>query len=225
MQINSINQSQGYKPDFKATIRVNKANLVNLTKDLGDSASMSASSTALIPSAVSEATIFPMEKGGIGFKSTMKKIWSIISEKFNKILGRPIKPVRIEGDTTAIKQASKIAGAETTGSGILSTGVGSYTSAGASIMDQSVHYPVSGSDMLPANWLAWMRENPLQDAAYNILYNERGFGNESASVIASFASAPGAMSHVGGSEIIAAPRKFLKGGLDALGKSSKDIPS
>ena len=93
------------------------------------------------------------------------------------------------------------------------------------MMDQSVHYPVSGSDMLPANWIAWMRENSLQDAAYDFLYNERGIGNESASMFASTTSVPGAIFHVSGSEIIAAPRKFLKGGLDAIGKSSNDIPS
>lgn len=226
MQVYSINsQQQNYNPNFKATIKIKKDNLVNLTKDIGDSSLITTSGVSMLPSATVESTIFPMEAQGVGLVGTMKRFANAIKKLYNRILNRPIKPIAVEGDTTAIKEASKITRAETTGSGILSTGVGSYTSAGASMMDQSVHYPCLGSDSLPEGALRWMRENPLQDSAYDLLYNEHGLGNECASSSASIVSVPGTFSHSVGSQIIAAPKKFAQKGFDAIESMKSDIPS
>ncbi len=221
MQVNPVSQ-QNYEPNFKATVRIKGGNLVNILANSGDSSAMTTSSASMIPSGILESTIFPMEKGGIGFAKPIRALANAIKTRWNKILGRPIKPMALEGDTTGLKEASKIASVEASSSGLVTTGVGSYTSGAASFMDQSVHYPTLGSDALPAEWIEWMRKNPLQDAAYDFLYNEKGIGNESASSFAATASGMGSVAHYAGSAGIAAPRKTLK---ELTSKPANDVLS
>ncbi len=71
--------------------------------------------------------------------------------------------------------------------GLSSTAAGNLTSA-ASYMDQSVHYPLLGSQQLPNWFLNFANHSALQESAYNYLYKPHALGNQTAIIPGTLAS-------------------------------------
>ena len=222
MQINSINNS----PNFEARIKIKKEGFQNLVKDFGDSASISGNSSAGTVSTVGESTVFPIEFfGGKGLSEKIRKTCSKISNRFADIFKRNIQTTVVENPEN-LKEFSKQSVSALGGSSTVSTGLGSYAESVGSALDQSIHYPVSIYDRSIPEYLNQNAPESvlkplgkLTDSAYDWLYNERGFGNECASMSSLTQSGIGVFSQGAGSSLIKDSAKKISE------VSSKKIPS
>ena len=216
--MNSIN--------FQARIKIKKAGLENLIKDVGDSSSIGARATGSTVSGAAEVTTFPVNILSNGDKlSAVRYNADALAQETNAILTRDLKT--LESDKTLKAESKEIAksSAQTSAaSSLVGTGSGSYYSAGASALDQSVHYPNSlyaqssyeGLENMSTPESVQIMEN-AERWAYDSLYDPHAAGNESASSASTMVSAAGVGSHGAGSS-------FLRENAEKLGKTKK-IPS
>ena len=64
---------------------------------------------------------------------------------------------------------------------VTSVGIGNTILSGA-LLDQSVNYPILGSENLPKQFLDFAKESELQKSVYNSFFRYSGLGNEIAIV-------------------------------------------
>lgn len=213
MQINSINNS----PKFEARIKIQKQGFQNIAKDFGDSSSVSGNSGAMTSSCVGETTIFPFELfGGNGFAEKIKTNYNKIMEHFTKIFQRNVQTTIVENPEN-LKAFSKQSASATSGSSLISSGIESYAGSLGSALDQSVHYPMGS--VYDRSVPVFLDKNApeeavkvlkmLTDSAYDLLYNERGLGNECASSASSVFSGIGVGSQGIGSTLISESSKKM----------------
>lgn len=201
MEVGRINNSQ----NFGARIMIQKNGFKNIGKDIVDTALSGTNTTGTATSSVGESTVFPSEiSAGVGFSKSITNGMRRIKESLDRIFGRNIKTSAFDEDMHGLLKSS---GKASTGSSIVTTGVGSYGSSIASGLDQSVNYPWAGSEVVPqliAKSNPTIREiaNNMEGVAFDVLYKEHGNGNESASIVSSLTSGLGAFSQGLGADII-----------------------
>ena len=215
MEVSSISAS----PNFGARIVIQKTGFQNLGKDIIDSALISQKTGSTASSTVTETTIFPYDAiKNFPFARRIEKYFDEIGEAFNRIFHRNIKTSALEGvDTKAV--AEKTASAST-GSGIISTGIGAYDASLASALDQSVNYPNSiyarsfpefSVNHFPESVVKHL--DSIERSAYDRLWDPRaGAGNECASSFSVSASGAGAFSQGIGFEILTKGKKAFEEG-------------
>lgn len=222
MQVSMVHNA----PNFEARLRIKKEGFKNIARDLGDSVSVSNNTSGAISSSIGESTIFPLELvAGKGFANSIKTQFRKIGNNFKNIFCRNINTVAIENPEN-LKAFSKQSGSAAAGSSTVSSGIGSYAGSIGSALDQSVNYPFSVYDRsIPEYLNAHAPEcvlkslTGLTNSAYNSLYNERGFGNESASLISSMVSGVGVGAQgLGSANIVESTKKMSE-------ILSKKIPS
>lgn len=204
MQVNNVQSS----PNFQAKIMIKKNGFKNIGSDIVDSTVIGANTTGLAGSSVVESTLLPLEiVAGKGLKNTISKNLDKVKERFFNIFHRNIKTSQFDADSKLYLANSRNAAA---GSGVVTTGIGSYGSSIASGLDQSIHYPASGYSNIIGDAFRGLPEghsvhavlDPMQKSAYDVLYNEHGIGNESASVSSGLTSTIGAALQGMGSESV-----------------------
>ena len=221
MELGKINNST----NFGARIVIQKTGFKNLGADIVDSFELGSKTTGSAGSVVTETTIFPSDAvKGMPFGNKISKCIDKMKETFARIFDRNIKTTALEGvDTKAV--AEKTASA-TTGSGIMSTGIGSYDASLASALDQSVNYPNSiyarsfpefSANHFPESVVKHL--DSIERSAYNQLWDPRaGAGNESASSYSFSMSGGGAFSQAFGFDILTRGKK-------AFSEAERKMPS
>ena len=194
MEINKVNQS----PNFGARIIIQKTGFKNLGKDLLDTVELGSKTIKTGTSTITETTIFPSDAVAFDHfpfaKRTIKYVKDEFGKIFDRIFHRNIKTSVIEG--VDVKEVASNSAVTASGASSISAGIGSYDLALGSAVDQSAHryattiYDASIPEMLKNNLPAsvWNHIDDMQRLAYRQLYNERGFGNETASSASTTAS-------------------------------------
>ena len=175
MEVGKVNNS----PKFGARIMIQKKGFQNLGKDIADSFSTGTNTTGTVSSTVGEVTAFPSEiSAGIGFSKAINNGMRRIKEALDRIFNRDIKT--FDEDMHGILKST---GNASSGSGLVTTGVGSYGTSAASGLDQSVNYPFAASEVVP-NLIAKSHSplvnqitNNMEALAFDVLYNKHGLGN------------------------------------------------
>ena len=224
MQVTNIN----YTPNFQARIRIQKKGFQNLLKDFRDSAALGVRGTGSVSSSVAETTSFPSDLASE--RNALSEIMHIneyaMQKESARISARNIRTSQLE-NTQGLKKTAESSGYATTGTTTVASGLGSYYSAGAAALDQSVHYP---NALFPGSAAEYAMQSSggrfahsvdhAQWSAYDSLYNEHGAGNESASSFSTIASGSGAFLQALGSTFIRG-----KEAVEKLGAAQKNIPS
>lgn len=202
MEVGKINNTQ----NFGARIRIEKTGFQNLGKDIADSFISGTNTTGTVASTVGETTVFPSELvAGTGFAKSINRGMIRIKNAINRIFGRNLKSSDFDADSHLVLNSS---GKASTGSGMITTGIGSYASSIASGLDQSVNYPWAQSEIIPQ--LIAKAHNPvinevannLEGVAFDVLYRQHGLGNETASIPSVFTSTTGVLSQGFGFDMI-----------------------
>ena len=204
MEVGKVNNS----PNFGARIIIQKTGFKNLGKDIADSFVSGTNTTGTVASTVGETTVFPSEiSAGTGFSKSIHNGMRRIKEALDRIFGRDIKTSAFDDDMQGLLNST---GRASSGSGMVTTGIGSYGSSLASGLDQSVNYPLSGlgSELIP-QYIAKVN-NPtvneiaknMEGVAFDVLYNEHGFGNETAFIPSALSSASGVFSQGKGFDMV-----------------------
>lgn len=205
MEINKFNNT----PNFGARVIVNKTGFRNIANDIVDSFEIGSRTTGSISSTVGETTSFPSEiSTGIGFPKSIKNHFIGIKNAFRDIFHRNIKTSILE-DAGNVEHSALSSSNVASGSGLITTGSGSYGSSVASGLDQSANYPLFGSESVP-QMIADSNKpiltditNALKDFAFDVLYvNRRGIGNEQAWLASSLTSSSGATLLGSGAKVI-----------------------
>ena len=210
MEVGKVNNT----PNFGARIVIQKTGFKNLGRDIADSFISGTNTTGTVASSVGEITAFPSEiSAGVGFSKSITNGMRRIKNAIDRIFGRNIKTSELDADSNLLLNNS---GNASSGSGLITTGVGSYGSSAASGLDQSVNYPFAGSEVVPHliaksnNPVINEIANTMNGAAFNLMYNEHGLGNEIASIPASITSGLGASSQGVGLDIIKKAGKTIQ---------------
>lgn len=210
MEVGKINNTQ----NFGARIRIEKTGFQNLGKDIADSFISGTNTTGTVASTIGESTAFPSELvAGVGFAKSINKGFNRIKNAINRIFGRSLKSSEYDADSHLLLNSSTKA---SSGSGMISTGLGSYTSSIASGLDQSVNYPWAGSEIVPKlilksnNPIVNEVANDLEGVAFDVLYREHGLGNENASIPSAITSTTGFLSQGFGFDAIKNSNKAIK---------------
>lgn len=207
MEVGKVNNS----PNFGARIMIQKTGFKNLGKDVVDSFVSGTNTTGTVASTVAETTALPSELiAGTGFSKSISNGMRRIKEAIDRILGRNIKTSAFDEDMHGLLNST---GRATSGSGLVTTGVGSYGSSIASGLDQSVNYPALGSEVIPH--LIVKSNNPtiteiannMEGVAFDVLYREHGLGNETASLPSGILSTLGGVLQGSGADMIKTANK------------------
>lgn len=211
MEINKIQNS----PNFKARIVIQKTGFQNLGADLVDSFKLGSKTTQTGTSVVTETTILPSDATNeFSFaKKTVQFVKDEFGKIFDRIFHRNIKTSEIEG--IDMKEAASNSAVTASGASSISAGIGSYDVALGSAVDQSANryattiYDASIPEMLKNNLpaSAWEHIDNMERLAYRNLYNERGFGNETASSASTTASGIGSSFQGFGYELLTKGKK------------------
>ncbi len=212
MQVNGVQNS----PNFQAKIMIKKNGFKNIGSDIIDTTVLGAQTTGTVASSAAESTLLPLEiVAGKGLKNTISKNLDLMKERFNNVFHRNIKTSEFDADSQLYSVNSRNA---LSGSGVVTTGVGSYGSSVASGLDQALHYPTSGYSniigdafrALPEGHPVHASLDPMQKSAFDVLYNENGIGNESASISSGLTSTAGAALQGMGSESVLKSTEKIK---------------
>ena len=220
MNINAI--TPNYAPRFEARIKINKQGLQNLGKDAVDTGRTALGTTLIIPSAVTETTIFPSEYNNSGSADNMKVLSNGIKNTNRAISNRPLDITVSEGEASDTEALGKSALNSVGGLSALASAGGLSTLAAASGADQAVNYPSLGSEYLPKNIIETLENWELQQSMYDYLWHPNHCaGNECASLDSSFLTSTAVASYAGGSlglsDAVKGAGKIIKG--------DKNIPS
>ena len=202
MEVNKINNA----PNFGARIIIQKKGFRNLGADIADSIVSGTNTTGTAVSTVGETTMLPSELiAGVGFSKSIRNGMQRIKGAIDRIFNRNIKTSALDEDMHDLLNSS---GNASSGSGMISTGVGSYGSSVASGLDQSVNYPFAGSEAVP-NWILNSNKpmitgiaNNMEGVAFDVLYNRHGYGNETAVIPSALSSSSGMFSQGKGFDMI-----------------------
>lgn len=193
-------------PNFTGLVRINPKNLNNLKQDIADSSKIASNSSAFSGGSTAYATAAPLDMASdLGIMKFLTKKFDGIFKIFNKIKNRNANPFEITNKAAAkvtVKNVVESGSTLSTGSSLISTGIGGYASTVGSAMDQTVHYPTLGSGLIPDKIVDACSNNFLEQTTYNMLYREHGFGNESASSLMPPTSGFGYLSQLIGSTMI-----------------------
>ena len=202
MEVNKVNNTT----NFGARIIIQKKGFKNLGADVVDSFVSGTNTTGTAISTVGETTMLPSELlADTGFSKSIHNGMQRIKEALDRIFGRNIKTSALDEDMHGLLNST---GNASSGSGMVTTGVGSYGSSIASGLDQSVNYPFAGSEAVP-NWIFNSNKpvitgiaNNMEGVAFDVLYNKHGYGNETAVIPSALSSSSGLFSQGKGFDMI-----------------------
>lgn len=201
MKINELN----YTPNFGARVKIQKKAFQNIAKDVVDTAKSGGRSLATTASGAAEVTSFPADSASNhSLINVMSKNRNKIGENLEAISDRNIRTSQFENPDVSADSALSSAGTSTIGSGI-----GAYYGSAASALDQSVNYPNVLYPRSAYDYLAKLGNGSAEEylhnaefSAYNHIYDERGVGNESASLFSTNLSVSGILSQYAGSSLL-----------------------
>ena len=225
MYINPINYNT---PNFQARIKVNKRGVENLIKGLEGITKAGSHTTVSVPSAATEATIFPLDSA-CNDRKLAKQITRHIKEveKQSDIVSKKeIKSFEIEHNIDAKSASNASAGTATIASGASSYAEATTSALMQSQYDPNIIYHQSIGDVLNSNHSF----NELMESQRQTFHN-RGQGScsnhaESYSIASTASLISGGLSNAAGSSMIKGGKEGASKAIDKiLGESNKKIPS